>query len=325
MAKSCELQINNISDGLIAYPQNAKHFFMIRLLNRMLRSYGVKIYSQQHMDSFRSRNMNRIETGCLTLSRASLEDGVLKAKNKLFALAPTKLDSDIDEEFNEAQVQFVIDELVELAMNSSVSDETLPFKVLLKDGMIVVREHTLSHIIGIASSLNIPDGSYIENIISAIYIAKSLHVSIDEIRSAITDLCLQSMEMEMIAEKHGMRYFDNSNVSSHSECIDIVSCFDGDISVMIGGPKFTMTAQLEDALVRSKAHILVLPGTQDVYVKGLHERLPVVYDHMTTIPGIVHEAEALLCDGGAVLFFPSLNTDCTGEGSFEFFKEVLKS
>jgi len=301
MAKSCELQINNISDGLIAYPQNARHHFMVRLLNRMLSNYGVKIYSQSK-PSAQNRFAQSVDTECLTLSRATVEDGVLKAKNSLFAVASTKLDSDIDPDFGDAQVQIIVDELLEIAMNkSSVTEEVLPFRVILKDGMIIVREHTLSHIIGIASSLNIPNGTYIENIISTIYIAKSLHVSIDEIRSAISDLCFQSMAMEMIAEKHGIRYFDNSNVVSHSECIEILTCFGSDKVVILGGPSFVMTAQLEDALVDSNADIVVLPNTNNDYVKGLHERLANVYDDRIELAEIIHEAESLLPDGGALL------------------------
>ncbi|MGL1934750.1 MAG: hypothetical protein OCD01_07005 [Fibrobacterales bacterium] len=325
MAKSFELQLNNITDGLIAAPRNARHRFTIRLLNRMLRSYGVKIYTQQEEQSQRGRFLSAPVSDCLMLARAGLEDGVLKPQHNLFGIATSKFDSDIDNGFHESQVQFVVEDLVDMAMHPRPAEETMPFSVVLKDGMIVVREHTLSHIIGISSSLNIPDGTYIENIITAIYVAKSLHVSVEEIRAAISELCLQSMEMEMVAEKHGMKYFDNSNIISHRDATEILHCFEGECTVILGGSNFKMTPAFENALVDAKAYVVALPGTEASYLKGLHERLPNVFDHCQSMSEVVHESESLLDDGGAILFFPSLNGARGGMESFDFFREVLKS
>ena len=317
--KANKLRLWENTYDIVYFAKSQNHEFIMDMLKSMLGLTGYNFISINHLEDVHCDfNLHNHDFSLVLCKAEQLENGSIYCHQPLISITENQMEADIDELFNKSHIQVLQEDLLHLTRDSDQNMASLiPYRVIIKDGMLFLREGSLSHILAVIGNLNLVDNDYLQDLITAIYLAKIFNTPIDCIRNAIDDVLMQSMKMEMISQKENLRFFDNSSVISHSECSSIVKYHLSPKCIITGGPQFRMSYELKNTIQTNRIKVILLPETP------LDEVSDIEYLLSISIEDSLNQADHALSGEGDILFFPSLNCNKISELSFDFFKEVI--
>lgn len=148
-----------------------------------------------------------------------------------------------------------------------------------------------------------------ENVTAAITASSLAGASVNSIREALSDFTGLNHRLELVAEKFGVRYYDDSKSTTPDSTAAAILSFSQPITLILGGvTKGADYAELVEQIKSSTVRAIVLIGKSTPEMKQLlddHQVSQAVVYGGSTMQEIVEQAAALSEEGGVVLLSPA--------------------
>jgi UDP-N-acetylmuramoylalanine--D-glutamate ligase len=152
----------------------------------------------------------------------------------------------------------------------------------------------------------------LENVMAAASAAFLWGVSPDTIASVLASFTGLPHRLEIVAEKQGVRYFDDSKGTNVGAVVQSLASFSGPVILLVGGVDKGGDYSPLRSLVREKVKLLLLFGqARELIRNALGNEAPTLV--VDTLATAVREAAAVAAPGDTVLLSPA----CASFDQFE--------
>jgi UDP-N-acetylmuramoylalanine--D-glutamate ligase len=163
-------------------------------------------------------------------------------------------------------------------------------------------------------------GAYnLENVTAAAVASALAGVTLSAIAEGLKRFRGLSHRLEFVAEKHGVKYYDDSKATTPDSTIAAISAFAEPMTLLVGGsPKGADFNDLVTAIIGSSITTVICIGTEGQKIKQSLEEAGAsmqIVDGDETMQQIVQQAAALSQPGSVVLLSPAA-------ASFDMFKNA---
>lgn len=192
----------------------------------------------------------------------------------------------------------------------------------VRDNAIILRDEGFEEIVLSVTELQLPGKHNFENVSAATLAAYKAGVSLDDIRFVLRSFKGLEHRLELVREKDGVKYYDDSFSTVPETTIAAIQAFSAPEILILGGSSkhsdFTDLGKVIGETKNIKAIIGIGVEWQKIKEKITHTEVNfAVIEGLTTMQEIVAKASKIAKPGDVVLLSPA----CASFGMFQNYKD----